>query len=91
MADKKRSKRKPVVVAVDFSPYSASALAWAAAVAERSEVPHLVVHVVHDPGSAPGYYHEVKKAKKHIHRIEEAAEEMMEDFLNCKVRQYLNN
>ena len=85
MAEKKGPKHRPVVAAVDFSPHSASALTWAAAVAERIGAPLVVVHVVHDPGSAPGYYQEVKKAKKHIHRIEEAAEEMMADFLR-KVR-----
>jgi len=69
------------MVAVDFSESSANALLWAARAAERSAAPLLVVHVVHDPGSAPGYYQRVKKAKKHIHRIEEAAEEMMADFV----------
>jgi nucleotide-binding universal stress UspA family protein len=73
---------RPIMAAVDFSENSAKALAWAAIVAERFDAPLLAVHVVHDPGSAPGYYHQVKKAKKHLQRIEERAEEMMIEFLD---------
>jgi len=56
----------PVLVAVDFSPYSEQALIWAARVAESFEVPLLVLHVVHDPGSAPGYYERAKKRAREL-------------------------
>ncbi len=75
-----RSKR-PILVAVDFSPHSEHALIWAARAADSFGAPLLALHVVHDPESAPGYYHRSKKRKKHLKRIEEAAEEMMSDFL----------
>ena len=43
--------------------------------------PLVVLHVVHDRAAQPGYYDQVKKQKKHLKRIEEAAGEMMTDFL----------
>ena len=74
-------KSRPILAAVDFSDCSASALVWAAHAAGTCDAPLLVVHVVHDPGSAPGYYQRVTTAKKHIDRIEEAAAEMMDEFV----------
>lgn len=72
----------PILVAVDFSEYSAQALLWAARMSEILEVPLVVLHVVHDPESAPGYYKHSKKWKKHVLRMEEAAEEMMAEFVD---------
>ena len=72
---------KPILAAVDFSPFSERALLWAGRAAKSFEVPLVVLHVVHDPSSAPGYYQHEKKRKKHLKRIEEAAEEMMKEFL----------
>ena len=71
----------PILAAVDFSHFSERALVWAARAARSFEAPLLVLHVVHDSASAPGYYEQVKKHKKHLRRIEEAAAEMMSDFL----------
>ena len=65
---------------MDFSPHSAAALLWAARLCNRLGVPLEVLHVAHDPESAPGYYVRSKR-KKHLRRIEEAAAEMMEEFL----------
>ncbi len=73
--------RRPVLVAIDFSSYSEKALVWGARLAEKLAAPLVVLHVVHDPGSAPGYYDRTKKHKKHLVRIEEAAAEMMAKFL----------
>lgn len=72
--------RGTILVPIDFSPHSAAALVWAADAAERFGAELKVLHVVHDPESAPGYYAQTKR-KKHLHRLEDAAEEMMEDFL----------
>lgn len=72
---------RPLLVAVDFSRYSARALIWATTLSERLQAPLLVLHVVHDPESAPGYYRHSKKWKKHLVRMEEAAAEMMEEFV----------
>ena len=71
----------PILVAIDFSRFSEKALVWAARAAESFGAPLLALHVVHDSASAPGYYDQVKKHKKHLRRIEEAAAEMMEEFL----------
>lgn len=69
------------MVAVDFSPFSERALVWAARAARSFGAPLVVLHVVHDPGSAPGYYERAKKRRKHLTRIEETAAEAMSDFL----------
>ena len=80
MSRVKKKDQGPVLVPVDFSPPSAAALAWAARMCGCISAPLLVLHVAHDPESAPGYYVRSKR-KKHLRRIEEAAAEMMEDFL----------
>ncbi len=74
----------PVLVPVDFSPYSASALVFAADLAGCVGKSLMVLHVVHDPGEMPGYYKRGFK-KKQLQRIEDAAAEMLEEFLG-KVR-----
>lgn len=73
--------KKPILVAIDLSQHSEQALLWAARAARGFRVPLVVLHVVHDPGEAPGYYQHVKKHEKHLHRIEELASEMMDEFL----------
>ena len=75
-------KPKPILVAVDFSQFSEQALLWAARTARCFEVPLVVLYVVHDPSSAPGYDKLERSGKKHLRRSEEAASEMMEDFLD---------
>jgi len=81
MAPKREAKVRPILAAVDFSDYSAKALLWAVDLAEQLSAPLVVLHVVHDPESAPGYYKHSKKWKKHLVRMEDAAAEMMEDFV----------
>ncbi|MFQ5527417.1 MAG: universal stress protein [Thermoanaerobaculia bacterium] len=71
----------PVLVAIDFSPFSENALVWGGYAARSFDARLVALHVVHDPGSAPGYYERAKKRKKHLVRIEEAASEMMSEFL----------
>ena len=82
MSKKGAAKTRPILVAVDFSDYSAKALIWAAGMSECLEAPLLVLHVVHDPESAPGYYKHSKKWRKHLVRMEEAAAEMMDEFVD---------
>ena len=66
---------------VDFSPHSAAASGLGRAAVRLSQYASPVLHVGHDPESAPGYYVRSKR-KKHLRRIEEAAAEMMEEFLD---------
>ncbi len=77
----KQKGAKPYLVLVDFSPDSKKALATATGLARATGAPLLIVHVVNDPGHAPGYYADVGKRKKYVHRIEDAAERMMHEFM----------
>lgn len=81
MKSKDSQANDPILVAVDFSAHSAQALVWGARLSKCFQAPLLLLHVVHDPESAPGYYKHSKKWKKHLVRMEEAAEEMMDEFV----------
>ena len=73
----------PVLVAVDFSTDSEAALVWACRFASHTGTGLLVLHVVHDPGEAPGYY---RRGEEDVLRpMEDVAQEMLEEFL-VKVR-----
>ncbi len=88
MKESNRAKTRPILAAIDFSPCSERALLWAARTAKLFDAPLIVLHVVHDPESAPGYYQRSKKRKKYLRRIEEAAAEMMSDFLEALEKKY---
>lgn len=47
----------PILVPVDFSEHSRAAIRFATSLAGSSGRPLLILHVVHDSGSHPGYYH----------------------------------
>ncbi len=74
------SAQPPILVPVDFSDHSAAALDFAAELASHLKAPLVVLHVVHDPGGAPGYY-AVKGRRKQLRRMEDVAAEMLDDFL----------
>jgi universal stress protein A len=82
----KKTDKDILLVAVDFSPYSKQALCFAGQLAEKLKAQLLVLHVIHDPAEAPGFYAQKGKKKKFLRSMEEAAEEMMEEFLE-KMRQ----
>jgi nucleotide-binding universal stress UspA family protein len=69
----------PVLVAVDFSTDSKAALVWACRYTSLSGSGLLVLHVVHDPGEAPGYYH--RGEKDVLRPMEDVAKENLEEFL----------
>ena len=77
----KKGKSKPILVPVDFSSHSESALLCAAELAETLGSELVILHVVHDPGEAPGYY-SVKGRDKQMRRMEDVAAEMLEEFLH---------
>jgi nucleotide-binding universal stress UspA family protein len=78
-------KKRPLLVPVDFSAHSEAALREACELSEALGAPLVVLHVVHDPGDAPGYYTKVSK-KKHLMRIEDAAAKMFESFLKSTAK-----
>jgi universal stress protein A len=82
----KKADKDVLLVAVDFSPFSEQALFFAGQLAEKLKARLLVLHVIHDPAEAPGFYAQKGKKKKFLRSMEEAAEEMMEEFLE-KMRQ----
>ena len=82
----KKTVKDILLVAVDFSPYSEQALCFAGQLAGKLKAQLLVLHVIHDPAEAPGFYAQKGKKKKFLKSMEEAAEEMMEEFL-LKMRQ----
>ncbi len=69
----------PILCAVDFSPDSEAALLWAAAQAEREDARLVVLHVVHDPASSPGFYR--KPDAEWLRPMEDVAREMFAEFL----------
>ena len=76
----KKDSSKPILVPVDFSSHAESALICAAELAEKLDSSLVILHVVHDPGDAPGYY-SVKGRGKQLRRMEDVAAEMLEEFL----------
>lgn len=70
---------KPILVPVDFSPHSKAALMCAAELAGTLGSQLVVLHVVHDPGEAPGYY-SVKGRDQQLQRMEDVAADMLEKF-----------
>ena len=76
----KKGRGRTILVAVDFSPVSDDVMTYASELAERLDKHLVILHVVHDPGEAPGYYH-VKGHGKFLRRIEDVAREMLDKFV----------
>ena len=72
---------KKILVATDFSGPSAEAVRHAVKFASGFDAQLLVLHVLHDPAEAPGFYSSKKAGKKVLRNMEEAASEMMEEFV----------
>ena len=79
--------KQPILVPVDFSAHSQAALEYAADLAQCLRLPIAVLHVVHDPGDAPGYYH-LKGRKQQLLRLEDIASEMLNEFMDKMVKQH---
>jgi len=78
----KKTKSKDILlVAVDFTSFSKKAVLFAGNLADKLDAQLLVLHVIHDPAEAPGFYVQKGKKKKYLASMEEAAEEMMTEFL----------
>jgi nucleotide-binding universal stress UspA family protein len=66
---------RPILVATDFSADADAALVWASRHAARIGAPLHVLHVVHDPAEASGFYR--KGRRDGSETMAEAAEKMM--------------
>lgn len=70
---------QPILCAVDFSKDSEVALLWAAGQADRAGARLVVLHVVHDPASSPGFYHQ--SGADRLRPMEDLAREKLAGFL----------
>lgn len=78
---------RPILVPVDFSADAEAALLCAAELAGLIGAPLRVLHVVHDPGQAPGYY-AIKNDNKHLHKLEDVASDMLQTFMSSTVERH---
>ena len=78
---------QPILVPVDFSEHSEAALLLAAEFAACLGCPIIVLHVVHDPGEAPGFY-AGRHDKNEIKKMEDVASEMMQEFMERMTREH---
>lgn len=86
----KKKDQNILLVPVDFSSYSEEALVFASGLAKCLAARLLVLHVIHDPEEAPGFYTRQWKKKKYLQTMEDAAEEMMQEFLKKMRKAYPN-
>ena len=70
-----------ILVPVDFSDSAEAALLLACDMAACMEAPLSILHVVHDPGDAPGYYH-LDSRETELRRMEDVAKDMLDEFVS---------
>ncbi len=73
------NKQQPVLVAVDFSTDSDAALKWACNYASCVNAPLLILHVIHDPAHAPGFYR--KDEEDWSQPMSQVAERLLREFM----------
>ena len=79
---------KKILVAIDFSAGSIQALRYALKFATSFDAQLLLLHVLHDPVDAPGFYSSKKAGKKVLRNMEEAASRMMEEFVDKHLKKW---
>ena len=70
---------QPVLVAIDFSHDSKAALEWACNYSTMRGKHLVLLHIVHDQASKPGFYN--KDSRKGLKPMQAVAETMMADFI----------
>ena len=78
-SQKTNADQGPVLVAVDFSEDSDAALDWACDYAKCMKAPLLILHVIHDPAHAPGFYR--KEEEDWSLPMSQVAERLLSEFL----------
>jgi universal stress protein A len=76
-----KKNKSTLLAAVDFSSFSKEAVLFAGKLADDLNAGIIVLHVIHDPAEAPGFYAQKKKKKKYLQNIEDSAADMMEEFI----------
>lgn len=71
---------KQVLVAIDFSADARAALLWACQFAECVQARLVLLHVVHDLASSPGFYRLNNQSQ--LRPMQEVAELMMAEFMD---------
>lgn len=80
---------KPIVVAVDFSQESESALLAAAGLADTTlDTPIVILHVVHEPAHKPGFYDRRGRGDSVLLPLEYLARHTLTGFMTKMRRQY---
>ena len=83
----KKAQTQPILVPVDFSEHSEAALLFASELADCIPSPLIVLHVVHDPGDAPGFY-AGRQETNELEKMEDVASEMMNDFMERIIKDH---
>lgn len=73
---------KKILVAVDFSPAADAAVRQGLDLARAFNAQLLLLHVLHVPAEAPGFYSSRKLGRKLFRNMEEAATGMMAQFVD---------
>jgi len=76
----KQGTQRPILVPVDFSAPSRAALMYACRLAQRVELPVLVLHVLHESPNQVGNYRKHDSSQRML-PLEEVAEEMVVDMV----------
>ncbi len=82
-----KQSKQPILVPIDFSPNSESALLQAAELAEALQAPITVLHVVHDLTRTPGY-DTMKGMKKQLRRMEDVASDIAQEYMQVIQKKY---
>ncbi len=70
---------RPILVAIDFSADSEAALLWACNYTKCAKASLIVLHIVHDPADAPGFYR--SEENNWAEPMAAVANKMAEDFM----------
>jgi len=74
----KTNPNDPILVAIDFSTDSEAALLWANNYTKCSKSPLIILHVIHDPADAPGFYYNNNELSKPMNAV---AKRMADEFM----------
>ncbi len=90
---KKKVSKLPkgtILVPVDLYSHSEAPVNFASKLAKCMDAPLVMLHVVHDPIDAPGFYSERRK-QKGINRMEDIAKDMLDQYVENIIKNHPNN